>query len=103
MCNTYDERRDPYLEQARFSGVVHIEFIRLDYTIITTVFERWRPKMHTFHMAHEEVGLTLQDIVPIFGLPIDGLSVIGIVTTKVGDMCERLLGARPKEENLKGQ
>ena len=55
------------------------------------------------YMVHREVGLILQDVELIFGLPINGLPFIGIVATEVRYICERLVGPRPEEEHLKGQ
>ncbi|CAN0905119.1 Serine/threonine-protein phosphatase 7 long form homolog [Linum grandiflorum] len=34
--------------------------------------ERWRPETNTFHMYHEEVSLTLQDVAHLTGLSVTG-------------------------------
>jgi hypothetical protein len=44
--------------------------------------DRWRPETHTFHLPCGEMTITLEDVALIFGLPLDGLPVIGILDTK---------------------
>ena len=94
MKDLYDARIDPYLEQAGFAGVAYMEFIRMDWALVTTLVERWRLETHTFHMTYGEVSLTLQDVALQFGLPIDGRPVTGQTGYDLGDMCTTLLGAR---------
>ncbi|QHN93372.1 uncharacterized protein DS421_17g592110 [Arachis hypogaea] len=40
---------------------------------VDALVERWRPKMHTFHLPHGECMITLEDVVMILGLRTDGL------------------------------
>ena len=40
----------PYLQQSGFYGVAWLGFISLDWHLITTFIERWRPETHTFHV-----------------------------------------------------
>ena len=67
----------PLLLQAGFYGVAQLGFISLDWHLITAFVERWRAKTHTFHLHRGECTITLQDIVVLVGLPIDGDAIIG--------------------------
>ena len=53
--------------------------MEVDHALITALVERWRLKMHTFHLLHGEMGITLQDIKVMLGVPIDGLPMTGSV------------------------
>ncbi|KAL8555229.1 hypothetical protein ACS0TY_003148 [Phlomoides rotata] len=50
--------------------------IKFDRHLITALVERWRPETHTFHFSVGEVTITLQDVVIIWRLSIEGESVI---------------------------
>ena len=43
---------------------------------MTALTERWHSKTLTFHMAHGELTITLQDAGIILGLPVDGFPFI---------------------------
>ena len=72
-----DDQIIPLLLQARFYGATRLGFISLDWHLISTFVERWRPKTHTFHLPQGECIITLQDIVILVGLLVDGDDVIG--------------------------
>ena len=103
MKELHDARIDLYLEWVGFAGVAHMEFIRMDWALITALVERWRPETHTFHMTYGEVSLTLQDVALQFGLPIDGRPVTGQTGYDLGNMCATLLGARLEGPDIKSQ
>lgn len=95
-----DPRIVPYLEQVGFLEVAQIEFIPLDWHLITTLVDLWRLKTHTFHMPGGECTITLQDIALQFGLPVDGEPVTRSLVYDWKQVCEDFLGVRPSE--LKG-
>jgi len=51
--------------------------IDLDYALITTLVERWWPKMHAFHLPYGKITITLQDMEVIMRVPVEGLLVVG--------------------------
>ena len=51
--------------------------LKLDRVLITTLVERWKQETHIFHLTIGEATITLQDVVVILGLPIDGHLVTG--------------------------
>ncbi|XP_012856899.1 PREDICTED: serine/threonine-protein phosphatase 7 long form homolog [Erythranthe guttata] len=89
-----------------FYGVYRCRRMKVDFHLITALIERWREETHTFHFRVGEATITLQDIVLLWGLPIDGIPVIGTdytyCTTAWIDYCEALLGFRPEPNYLRG-
>ncbi|CAI0393750.1 unnamed protein product [Linum tenue] len=47
-----------------------------DASLITALVERLQPKTSTFHLPFGEVTITLEDVVTLTGLAIDGVAVI---------------------------
>ncbi|RVW47324.1 Serine/threonine-protein phosphatase 7 long form-like [Vitis vinifera] len=72
-----DPRLRPYIIRSGFYGVYCIGHITLDWGLITSLVERWRPETHIFHLPIGEMTITLQDIAVILGLRIHGLSITG--------------------------
>ena len=71
--------------------------MELDHALITALVEHWHPKMHTFHLPHGEMAITLQDIEVMLGVPVDGLPVTGGVKLDWLTLCRKLLGHRPPD------
>ena len=69
--------------------------MELDHALITTLVEHWRLEMHMFHLLHREMGITLQDIKVMLGVPVDGLLVTGGVKLDWPALCRELLGHHP--------
>ena len=69
--------------------------MEVDHALITALVEHWRLKMHTFHLPHGEMGITLQDIEVMLGVPVDGLLVTRSVTLEWPALCHDLLGYLP--------
>ena len=74
--------------------------MQVDHALIIALVERWRPETHTFHLPHGKVGITLQDIEVMLGVPIDGLPVTGSVKLDWFGLCHDLLGHRPSDSVL---
>ena len=69
--------------------------MEVDHALIAALVERWCPEMHTFHVPHGEMGITLQDIEVMLGVPVNGLPVTGSVKLDWSALCHDLLGHRP--------
>lgn len=70
---------DPRVRQlVRRAGFLHcseLRWLRLDWYLITSLIERWRPETNTFHMRMGEMTITLQDVAVLMGLQVDGRAV----------------------------
>lgn len=71
-----------------------MQLMRIDHALITGLEERWRPKTNTIHFPTGEVTMTLEDVVYIYGLPINGPVVTNrtFPNGNVVEVCEELLG-----------
>ncbi|VFQ92009.1 unnamed protein product [Cuscuta campestris] len=67
-----DDRIETNLRTASFYGVHRVQPIKLDHSLITALLERWRPEVHSFQFPFGELGITLQDVECLLGLPVDG-------------------------------
>ena len=89
------ERIIPYLQQCRLYCVTRLPHIDIDWSLITSLVERWHSDTHTFHLPTCEMTITLQDIAIITGLPIDGKAVCGLTNLEWKIVCHNLLGVMP--------
>ena len=92
-----DPRIARYIIEAGFKGLFKVPGMEVDHALITALVERLHPETHTFHLPHGEMGITLQDIEVMLGVPIDGLPVIGKVRLDWNGLCFELLGHRPPD------
>lgn len=51
----------------------------LDHPLLHALVERWRPETITSHFNSGEAIVTLEDVVVIYGLPIDGNPITGLI------------------------
>ena len=84
-----------YIDAAGLIGLFKVPDMEVDHALITALVERWRPETHTFHFPHGEMGITLQDIEVMLGIPVDGLPVTGSTAKKWNVLCRELLGHEP--------
>ncbi|VFQ79181.1 unnamed protein product [Cuscuta campestris] len=86
------------LREYGFYGVEKISKLQIDWALITALVDRWRPETHAFHLPFGEVGITLQDVEVLLGLPVNGTPVVGSAErTKAYwvQLCEDMMGFRP--------
>ena len=84
-----------YIDAAGLTGLFKVPDMEVDHALITALVERWRPETHTFHLPYGEMGITLQDIEVMLGIPVDGLPVTGRTNYKWNLRCRELLGHEP--------
>jgi len=71
-----DPRVKYLCELAGFGHTLYIPNMDVNHLLITFLLERWRIETHTFHFPNGETTVTLEDVVVLLGLPING----GVVT-----------------------
>ncbi|KAF1898215.1 hypothetical protein Lal_00032981 [Lupinus albus] len=91
------------IRNTAFGKILEIRRAEINNHLITTLVERWRPKMHTFHLPIGECTVTLEDVAYQLGLPIDGDIVAGPTNMDWNVVCHNLLGAVPNERQIVGQ
>ena len=97
-----DTRIRPYVIRDGFYGIYRLGHITIDWPLITSLVERWRPETHTFHVPVREMTITLQDIAIILGLRIHGPTITGTYVFDVAALCEELLGVIPLANAIRG-
>ena len=66
--------------------------VKLDHALIIAFVEHWHPKTHTFHLLHDEMMITLQDVEVIMEMPIEGEAMVGSTKRTWTIMCAEMLG-----------
>ncbi|RYR12118.1 hypothetical protein Ahy_B04g069656 [Arachis hypogaea] len=74
----YNDRVEEHLRLTGFYHVSQIGVVQCQKVLVNALIERWHPDRHTFHLPIGECAVTIEDVVLIFGLPTDGLLVIGM-------------------------
>ena len=90
-----DPRIMQYIDAAGLTGLFKVPDMEVDHALIMALVERWHPETHTFHLPYGEMGITLQDIKVMLGIPVDGLPVTRRTNLKWNEMCRDLLGHEP--------
>ena len=97
-----DIRIQPYVIRSGFYGIFRLGHIAIDWPLITSLVERWRPETHTFHVPVGEMTITLQDVAILLGLRIHGPAVTGTCAFDVAALCAELLGVIPLADAVRG-
>jgi hypothetical protein len=58
-----------------FLYISFLEHIKVDHNLIHVLIEWWRCEIYTFHLRHEEMTPTLQDIAILLGFLIDAHTI----------------------------
>ncbi|RVX16716.1 Serine/threonine-protein phosphatase 7 long form-like [Vitis vinifera] len=91
-----------YVMQFGFYGVYRVRHISLDWPLIMSLVERWRPETHTFHLPIGEMTVTLQDVAMILGLCIHGPPITGTCDIDWSLLCSDLLRDVPPPSQIRG-
>ncbi|XP_070013832.1 serine/threonine-protein phosphatase 7 long form homolog [Nicotiana sylvestris] len=90
------------LQATGFYTIFELGRMQLDWSLITTLVERWRPKTHTFHLPTGEATITPEDVQVLYGLRVDRQAValpqyIRFMTrAQFLDMMGQFIGYRPQ-------
>ncbi|VFQ67261.1 unnamed protein product, partial [Cuscuta campestris] len=96
-------RVSEFLREYGFYGVEKVGGLQLDCALITALVGRWRPETHSFHLPFGEVGITLQDVEVLLGLPIDGNPLAGMTGRSKDQwiqICADMMGFRPQTSDI---
>lgn len=74
--------------------------VSLNNPLISALVERWRRETNTFHLPSGEITITLDEVVRILGLRVDGEAVVrdNSVVGSNTEICENLLGKAPNSD-----
>ncbi|QHO31238.1 uncharacterized protein DS421_8g239870 [Arachis hypogaea] len=70
--DAFNERAAEALALTGFQHVSRIGEMRGHSALLSALVERWRPETHTFHLPVGEVTVTLEDVIHILGLQVNG-------------------------------
>ncbi|MQM09095.1 hypothetical protein Taro_041957 [Colocasia esculenta] len=79
------------LESMGFGPFLRLEELAPDVALIQALKERWDPECHAFLFPWGHMVPTLEDVVWITGLRVDGQAVTGTTYTSYQELVERLL------------
>ncbi|MQL96844.1 hypothetical protein Taro_029527 [Colocasia esculenta] len=86
------------LEGMGFGPFLRLEKLAPDVALIQALKERWDPECHAFLFPWGHMVPTLEDVVQITGLRVDGQAVTGTTYTSYQEPVERLLGLEVRGE-----
>ncbi|MQM22246.1 hypothetical protein Taro_055296 [Colocasia esculenta] len=86
------------LEGMGFRPFLRLEELAPDVALIQALKERWDPECHAFLFPWGHMVSTLEDMVRITGLRVDGQAVTGTTYTSYQEPVERLLGLAVRGE-----
>ncbi|MQL86241.1 hypothetical protein Taro_018767 [Colocasia esculenta] len=86
------------LEGMGFGPFLRLEELAPDVALIQALKERWDPECHAFLFPWGHMVPTLEDVVRITGLRVDGQEVTGTTYTSYQEPVERLLGLEVRGE-----
>ncbi|XP_070032838.1 serine/threonine-protein phosphatase 7 long form homolog [Nicotiana tomentosiformis] len=92
------------LQDTSFYRIIEIGRLKLDWSLITALIERWRPDTYTFHLPIGVTTITLQDVEVLYGLPVNGHPVVyphalrEYMGLQFLEILQRLTGFQPAEE-----
>ncbi|MQL84033.1 hypothetical protein Taro_016539 [Colocasia esculenta] len=81
-----------------FGPFLRLDELAPDVALIQALKERWDPECHAFLFPWGHMIPTLEDVVRITGLRIDGQAVTGVTYTSYQELAERLLGLAVTQE-----
>ena len=90
-----------YFMHTSFYYIICLQHINMDHDLLMTLIERWRWETHTFHLYVGEMTPTLQDVVVLFGLPIDGWVGIAVGIQDKIALCKHVFGRVPLPKMFK--
>jgi hypothetical protein len=97
----WDERYEPFIRRARFLPLARLMnhgLPLMDAAVLMALMDQWCPGTHTFHLPSGEITVTLQDLIMILGLSIDGTPVCGMVSSAGWrDSVGQAIGLRPTD------
>ncbi|MQM20693.1 hypothetical protein Taro_053719 [Colocasia esculenta] len=81
-----------------FGPFLMLDELTPDVALIQALKERWDPECQAFLLSWGHMIPTLEDVVRITGLRVDGQAVTGVTYTSYQEMVERLLGLEVMRE-----
>ncbi|XP_019236834.1 PREDICTED: serine/threonine-protein phosphatase 7 long form homolog [Nicotiana attenuata] len=98
----FHERVVESLQTTGLYTIFELGRMQLDWSLITSLVERWRPETHTFYLPTGEATITLQDVQVLYGLRVEGRAFAlphhrrGMTRAQLADMMGQLTGLRPQ-------
>ncbi|MQL86185.1 hypothetical protein Taro_018716 [Colocasia esculenta] len=86
------------LEEMGFGPFLRLDELAPDVALIQALKKRWDPECHAFLFPWGHMILTLEDVVRITNLRVDGQAVTGVTYTSYQELVERLLGLEVTRE-----